>query len=179
MSQTEWITVYKIASQPGSRLNYTLNIIDTPGFGHTKEPERDQFTRDQIRQLFSSKNTKGVFYIDAVCFVVKASNARLTVYQKYIFSTIMNLFGKDIESNICTLVTFADGGEPPVIAPLTEAKLPFGFTFMFNNSALFAPNQTFGYTLLYQRFWEMGCIGFQNLFDKICGFKTCLAYQKY
>lgn len=36
ISQTEWITVYKIYPAEGSRLNYTLNIIDTPGFGDHK-----------------------------------------------------------------------------------------------------------------------------------------------
>lgn len=129
VSQTEWITVYKIFPQKGSRLNYTLNIIDTPGFGDTRGIQRDQVTIDQIRHLFSEKGEKGVLFIDAVCFIVMAPEARLTVSQKYIFSSIMSLFGKDIESNICTLITFADGAEPPVLASLKEANLPFGSNF--------------------------------------------------
>lgn len=122
-------------------MNFTLNIIDTPGFGDTRGIERDQGIINQIRQLFSSKGDKGVLFIDAVCFIVKAPDARLTVSQRYIFSSIMSLFGKDIESNICTLITFADGAEPPVLASLKEANLPFGSTFQFNNSALFAENK--------------------------------------
>lgn len=66
MSQTEWITVYKISAQPESRLNYTLNIIDTPGFGHTRGLQRDQFTIDQIRQLLTEKTPKGVLLFDAL-----------------------------------------------------------------------------------------------------------------
>lgn len=52
----------------------------------------------------------------------------------------MSLFGKDIESNICTLITFADGANPPVLASLSEANLPSDSYFQFNNSALFADN---------------------------------------
>lgn len=91
VSQTEWITVYKIAPQQGSRLDYTLNIIDTPGFGDTRGLEKDQCTVNQIRHLFSEEGAKGVLYIDAVCFIVKAPDARLTASQKYIFSSIMAL----------------------------------------------------------------------------------------
>lgn len=153
-------------------MNYTLNIIDTPGFGDTRGIDRDQYTVDQIRHLFSEDLPKGVLYLDAVCFIVKAPDARLTVSQKYIFSSIMALFGKDIESNICTLITFADGAEPPVLASLREAKLPFGSTFEFNNSALFAANTNLVPTSLSPMFWDMGCQSFQKFFDKICKFET-------
>lgn len=153
----------------GSRLEYSLNIIDTPGFGDTRGIERDQRTIGQIRELFSETGAKGVTYIDAVCFIVKAPDARLTVSQKYIFSAIMSLFGKDIESNICTLITFADGADPPVLASLKEADLPFGSIFQFNNSALFAENTK---TSLSPMFWKMGCKSFKFFFDTISKFKT-------
>lgn len=153
-------------------MNFTLNIIDTPGFGDTRGIERDQGIINQIRQLFSSQGDKGVLFIDAVCFIVKAPDARLTVSQRYIFSSIMSLFGKDIESNICTLITFADGAEPPVLASLKEANLPFGSTFQFNNSALFAENKKLTTTSLSPMFWEMGCSSFQKFFDQLSHFET-------
>lgn len=152
-------------------MNFTLNIIDTPGFGDTRGIERDQGIINQIRQLFSSQGDKGVLFIDAVCFIVKAPDARLTVSQRYIFSSII-LFGKDIESNICTLITFADGAEPPVLASLKEANLPFGSTFQFNNSALFAENKKLTTTSLSPMFWEMGCSSFQKFFDQLSHFET-------
>nr|XP_022292252.1 uncharacterized protein LOC111103347 isoform X3 [Crassostrea virginica] len=172
VSQTEWITVYKIAPQKGSRLNYTLNIIDTPGFGNTRGIERDQGVIDQIRQLFSSEGEKGVHFIDAVCFIVKVPDAYLTISQIFISSSIMSLFGKDIESNICTLFTFADGRKPLVLASLKAANLPFGSTFQFNNSALFAENKNLSSTSLSPMFWEMGCNSFQNFFDQLGHFET-------
>lgn len=172
VSQTEWITVYKIAPQKGSRLKYTLNIIDTPGFGDTRGIERDHAVIDQIRHLFSAQGEQGVLYIDAVCFIVKAPDARLTPVQKYIFHSIMSLFGKDIESNICTLITFADGAKPPVLASLKESKLPFGKSFQFNNSALFSENKTLANTTLSPMFWEMGCCSFESFFAKLNDFQT-------
>ncbi|XP_056014684.1 uncharacterized protein LOC125674781 isoform X2 [Ostrea edulis] len=172
ISQTEWITVYKIAPQKGSRLSYTLNIIDTPGFGDTRGIDRDHAIIDQIRHLFSAKGEQGVLFLDAVCFIVKAPDARLTISQKYIFGSIMSLFGKDIESNICTLITFADGAEPPVLASLREANLPFGSTFQFNNSALFAENKNLSSTSLSLMFWEMGCNSFQMFFKQLHHFET-------
>lgn len=153
-------------------MDFTLNIIDTPGFGDTRGIERDQGTINQIRQLFSSKGDRGVLFIDAVCLIVKAPDARLTVSQRFIFSSIMSLFGKDIESNICTLVTFADGAEPPVLATLKEANLPFGSTFLFNNSALFAENKHLTTKSLSPLFWEMGCNSFQSFFDQLSHFET-------
>lgn len=107
-----------------------------------------------------------------MCFIVKAPDAGLTVFQKYIFSAIMDLFGKDIESNICTLVTFADGAEPPVLASLKETKLPFGSTFQFNNSALFVAYKNLTSTSLSPMFWEIGCNSFQKILDIIFNFGT-------
>ncbi|XP_062572461.1 uncharacterized protein LOC134241282 [Saccostrea cucullata] len=177
ISQTEWITVYKIMPSEDSRLNYTLNIIDTPGFGDTRGLERDHGIIDQIRHLFSAQGEQGVLYIDAVCFIVKAPDARLTAVQKYIFSSIMSLFGKDIKSNICTLVTFADGAEPRVLASLKESKLPFGSIFQFNNSALFAENKNMLDSSLSQSFWDMGRCNFENFLTHINQFETKSLHQ--
>lgn len=38
----------------------------------------------------------------------------------------MSIFGRDVESNICTLITFADGQQPQVLASLKEADVSFG-----------------------------------------------------
>lgn len=178
-SQTEWITVYKLYPTAGSKLDYALNIIDTPGFGDTRGIERDNVIVDQIRHLFSASDDQGVSFIDALCFIVRAPDARLTSMQKYIFTSIMSLFGKNIEPNICTLITFADGAEPPVLASLVEAKVPFGSTFTFNNSALFTDKKDLKNTSLAPMFWKMGFCSFQSFFKHIRELKTkCLCQTK-
>lgn len=169
--------MYKIHPTKGSRLSYTLNIIDTPGFGDTRGIERDGYIVDQIRELFSSRGSKGVMNIDAVCFIVKAPDARLTAVQRYIFHSIMSLFGKDIESNMCTLITFADGETPPVLASLAQSKLPFGKEFIFNNSALFTTNKSGNHGYLSATFWQMGCRSFKLFFDYISHLKTTSLVQ--
>ena len=116
-------------------------MIDTPVFGDTR-----------------------VSCIDDVCFLAKAPGARLTAIQKYIFQSVMSLYGKDIENNICSMITFADGMSPPVLA-LSKSGLPFGQSFTFNSSGLFASNDDAN--SLAPIFWEMGIKSFKQFFDHL------------
>lgn len=166
MSQTEWITTYILRPKKCGRLNFRLNIIDTPGFGDTRGLQRDQEIVKQIRDLFSGNDLQSISTIDAVCFLAKAPDARLTATQMYIFQSVMSLFGKDIENNICSLITFADGRSPPVLSALAEANLPFGKSFTFNNSGLFAEKDDQNENLS-PMFWDMGVRSFQNFFKHL------------
>jgi hypothetical protein len=62
--------------------------------------------------------------LDAVGFVVQSALVRLTDSQKYIFNSVLSIFGKDVGENVRFLVTFADGSSPPVLEAIKEAKLP-------------------------------------------------------
>ncbi|XP_072115068.1 uncharacterized protein [Mobula birostris] len=142
-SQTSSITAYELHHQVGFKIDYSLTIIDTPGFGDTRGISRDHLITENIREFFTSP--QGVDQIDAVCFVVQASLARLTHTQKYIFDSILSVFGKDIEENVQILVTFADGQPPPVLEALKVAEVPcpkdkngMPVHFKFNNSVVFA-----------------------------------------
>ncbi|KAG7256697.1 hypothetical protein CRUP_014683 [Coryphaenoides rupestris] len=146
-SQTSHVTAYKVNHQDGFKVPYSLTIVDTPSFGDTRGIERDRAITEQIRRLFTS--AKGVLEIDAVCFVTQASLARLTTSQKYVFDSVLSIFGKDVAENICMLVTFADGQQPPVLEAINASKVPCPKTkkglpvhFKFNNSALFADNRS-------------------------------------
>lgn len=172
VSQTQWITCYTIHPVGGSRLDYTLNVIDTPGFGDTGGIERDRQIVEQIHSLFSKEGEAGVVFIDAVCFLIKAPDARLTPTQMYIFNAIMSLFGQDIENNFCMLVTFADGKRPPVLSALKEANLPHNQYFPFNNSGLFAENGRESESCFSSLFWEMGCKSFRSFFQKLASMET-------
>ncbi|XP_032903584.1 uncharacterized protein LOC116990152 [Amblyraja radiata] len=149
-SQTSSITAYQLHHQKGFNIDYSLTIIDTPGFGDTRGISRDQLITEQIREFFSSP--QGVDQIDAVCFVAQASLARLTHAQKYVFDSILAIFGKDIAENIQILVTFADGQPPPILSALKLAEVPcpkdkctgLPVHFKFNNSAIFAQRPTSG-----------------------------------
>ncbi|XP_055521578.1 uncharacterized protein LOC129715747 [Leucoraja erinacea] len=148
-SQTSSITAYHLHHQVGFNIDCSLTIIDTPGFGDTRGISQDQQIIDQIRTFFTSP--QGIDQIDAVCFVVQASLARLTPTQKYVFDSILSIFGKDIAENIQIMVTFADGQRPPVLEALKADKVPcpkdkngLSVHFKFNNSAIFAQRPTSG-----------------------------------
>ncbi|KAL3989021.1 hypothetical protein ACER0C_013339 [Sarotherodon galilaeus] len=145
-SQTSEVTVYEIHHQEGFKIPFSMTIVDTPGFGDTRGVARDKEITEQIRRLFTSPN--GVSEIDAVCFVTQASLARLTATQRYVFDSVLSIFGKDVAENIEMLVTFADGKEPPVLEAITVSAVPcpknelgLPVHFKFNNSALFADNR--------------------------------------
>uniref|UniRef100_A0A8C2W928 AIG1-type G domain-containing protein n=1 Tax=Cyclopterus lumpus TaxID=8103 RepID=A0A8C2W928_CYCLU len=138
-SQTSEVTVYKVNYQEEFQIPFSLTIVDTPGFGDTRGIVRDKEIAEQLRNLFSAKH--GVSDIDAVCFVAQAALVRLTPSQKYVFDSVLSIFGKDVAENLRILVTFADPQQPPVLEGINEAGVPCPKTknglpvhFKFNNS---------------------------------------------
>ena len=136
-SQTSPITAYTTYHQPWFKASFSLTIIDTPGFGDTGGIGVDMKITDQIRKFFTSLGSEGIDTIDAVGFVAHATLPRLTPSQKYIYDSVLPLFGKDIASNIFMLLTFADGQKPEVLSALKSAEIPYKKFFKFNNQALY------------------------------------------
>ncbi|XP_064425509.1 uncharacterized protein LOC135361297 [Latimeria chalumnae] len=177
-SQTSVITAYKLGYQEGFQVPYNLTIIDTPGFGDTRGIERDNMIIEQIRTFFST--LYGIDSIDSVCFVVQASQSRLTPTQKYVFDSILSIFGKDIAENIRVLITFADGKKPPVLAAIEASDVPCtrdsnGMLchFKFNNSALFANNEGENSNENFDKlYWNMGESSMKKFFLDLSKMKT-------
>lgn len=188
-SQTSEVTVYKLNFQKGFKCLYSLTIIDTPGFGDTRGIERDREITEQLRNLFSAD--LGVAEIDAVCFVAQAALARLTPSQKYVFDSVLSIFGKDVAENIRVLVTFADGQRPPILEAINAADVPCPKTnkglpihFKFNNSALFAHNSSANNTGdgeddddevdegFDKMFWDMGIKSMDKFFGALNSIET-------
>ncbi|XP_039592071.1 uncharacterized protein LOC120515276 [Polypterus senegalus] len=174
-SQTSAVTAYEMNYQSCFKVPYSFTIVDTPGFGDTTGVQRDKQITEQIRECFSSP--QGVQHITTVCFVVQASQARLTHTQKYIFDSILSIFGKDIANNILVLITFADGQRPPVLNTITESNIPFPqddkgspLFFKFNNSALLANNDETNSSddLMFEKmFWNMGAKSMEKFFNSL------------
>lgn len=186
-SQTSEVAVYKINHQDGFQIPFSLTIVDTPGFGNTRGIERDREIVEQLRNLFTSSH--GVSDIDAVCFVAQAGLARLTPTQKYVFDSVLSIFGKDVAENISIVVTFADGQRPPVLEAINAAGVPCPKTkdglpvhFKFNNSALFANNKSAEGDRMSdddddegdfdQMFWEMGTKSMKRFFATLNKIET-------
>ncbi|XP_006013739.1 uncharacterized protein LOC102365038 [Latimeria chalumnae] len=145
-SQTSAITAYELGYREGFRVPYNLTIIDTPGFGDTRGIERDNRIIEQIRTFFTAPGS--INSIDAVCFVIQASQCCFTPTERYVFDSILSISGKDIAENILVLVTFADGKKVPVLATIEVSDVSCSpdskgipVPFKFNNAALFANNE--------------------------------------
>ncbi|XP_029931001.1 stonustoxin subunit alpha-like [Myripristis murdjan] len=149
------VTVYKINHQEGFKIPYSLTIVDTPDFpaimsifGFADETiwcGASTELEDLMRRLFASSNLASE--IDVLCFVTRATDPkRSTSYTRlYMFELMLSIFGKDVAENIWTMLTFADGQEPPVLEdisascrtlPKTSKGQPIHFTF--NNWAFFS-----------------------------------------
>ena len=143
-SQTSEVNVYNIKGINGFP---PIQIIDTPGFGNTGGILKDNLIALKIKELFKEK----VKSLNAICFVAQSSNARLTFGLKYIFTSILNLFGEDVKDNFIFLLTFCDGKKPKIVDALLENKdsgfgcvIPYiknPWYFKFNNSAIFASDR--------------------------------------
>ena len=148
----------------------SIILIDTPGFGDTSGPDKDRLIIEDIKNTFEKKLTK----IDAVCFVAQSSNVRLTHNQKYIFSSVMSLFGKDIAENFIPMLTFCDANEPQILKSLTAPDSIFipileaikkydPWYLKFNNSAIF----TSSISAFNKLFWELGMASFKVFMEKL------------
>jgi hypothetical protein len=77
-------------------------------WGHSWDKE----TVAQLHHLFKGQGRCGLDSLDRVAFVVQSSLARLDPAQRYVFDSVLELFGKDIAENIIIVATFADAGDP-------------------------------------------------------------------
>eukprot|EP01083_Nonionella_stella_P267409 903392_1 len=164
-SVTDNVTAYHL--DPPA-VDYELTVIDTPGFGDTRGLQQDQKITKQIKKFFEEK----IQEIDAICFVIRAPQARLTATQQYIFAQVLGIFGNDIADNILILMTFADGKKPPALAALKAGNVPFKHSFKLNNSAFDLPGDDDDEDMFSKMFWKMGIASFEKLFKTIDTLKT-------
>ena len=169
-SQTQCITAYTFHKDEGSPLPYTLTVIDTPGFGDSEGLERDKQIVEKIKEFFTIQGYEGIDQLHGIGFVTQAPLARLTPAQRYVFDSILAVFGEDVTDNIFLMVTFADGMRPPVLDAARAAGVPFKNYFKFNNSALFASSQADDE--FDKMFWRMGKNSFQDFFDQFSRAQT-------
>ena len=84
--------------------------------------KQDKKITEQIRMMFTSKGQSSIDQLDGIRFVVQASFVHFTYMQKYLYDSILSIFGKDVSENIFIMTTFADGQEPPVLDAIKLAQ---------------------------------------------------------
>ena len=166
VSQTSDVTVYNIKGINGFP---PIQIVDTPGFGDTRGIKQDMIITSKIETMFKESLNS----LNAICFVAQSSNARLTVNQKYIFGSVLDLFGEDVKENFIAMLTFCDGGVPQVVASLEDPNCVFSgvipyikkpWYYKFNNSAIFASNREDEFTKM---FFKLGMKSFEDFTKKL------------
>ncbi|KAL7977848.1 hypothetical protein Chor_010800 [Crotalus horridus] len=173
VSRTSEVTVFVVHHQEGFRIPYSLTIIDTPGFGGRRDAEQDKLVEKQLREFFSAPG--GIDHIHAICLVAQAFLAHSVHAQKCVFDSMLSLLGKDVKDNVQLLITFADGGTPPVLEALKEADLPCDRDksgtprhFRFNHSSLFTHRENGGsHHAAAEIYWKMSTNSMKNFFDSL------------
>ena len=165
-SQTSDVTAYCINSHNG---NPSIIIIDTPGFGDTRGIKQDIAITKKISDFFINKLSE----INVICFVCQSTNARLTTNQKYVFNSILDLFGDDVKENFICMLTFCDGAKPVIIESLQSKKFMFNeiipyienpWYYNFNNSGIFECGEN---NPLTHTFFDIGMKSFEEFVKRI------------
>ena len=140
VSKTQNITVYRLPHQNGMPVDYSVTIIDTPGFGDTSGIGGDKRIEEEIHWLF--RHTNGFLeHINAVAFVTPVSTARLTPTQIYIFDSILSLFGKNIKGNLVLLVTNAYTKDDKALRAMKKHGIKIEKAYYFENANLLGTSE--------------------------------------
>ena len=132
-SKTQCVTVYRLAHQKGMAVNYGITLIDTPGFGDTRGIGRDKQIENEIHTLFGRRNGY-LDYINAVAFVMPANASRLSPTMKYIFDSIISLFGKNLKENLILVATHGTTKPKHAIEALKEYNIKIRNSYHFENA---------------------------------------------
>ena len=164
-SKTKDVNIYNIKGKDGS----LFQIIDTPGYNDTQGMPQDKIISQKIFEAFQTQLTS----INAICFVVKSDAFRLSPTQKYIFHSILDLFGDDVKENFIAMLTFCDGGNSLVINTLKNKESIYSkiiphvknpWYYKFNNSAFFSLKRKEKFT---EMFWDLGKESFINFISRL------------
>ena len=98
-SQTDGVHLYYLKDKD----NKPIIIIDSQGFGDTRGKTYDEMIIDAFTHIF----TEVIDHINAVSFIVKATDCRLDIQIKYIINKVTGLFSEDISVNFFVLATHA------------------------------------------------------------------------
>ncbi|XP_041666075.1 uncharacterized protein LOC121524681 [Cheilinus undulatus] len=113
------VIVYKIFGFEDKSLPYSLTVIDTPGYGDTRGIEHDEIIRRRLLDLFHQKDE--IKELHAVGLVLKASENRLSDRLRYVFDSVVSLFGNNMEKNIVIFITHSYGRMPENVLNAIEA----------------------------------------------------------
>uniref|UniRef100_A0A914YWL8 AAA+ ATPase domain-containing protein n=1 Tax=Panagrolaimus superbus TaxID=310955 RepID=A0A914YWL8_9BILA len=127
---------------------YKINFIDTPGLSDTLGIEKDERNLEKIRSFICAMDS-----LHAICFVVKANEARMDIAFSKAMNDLLSIFPKSALSKIIFFMTHSRGtlyGPGDTMTPLTAVSLSLaaakGVTFPLSSANIFCvDNEAFLY----------------------------------
>ena len=98
------VKTYNIRHARQFRIDYSLTIVDTPGY-LTNDPAKNKAITEMIRNFVDDENC--IQQVDMIGFVMNSSVPDLTSVQLYIYCSLISIFGNDVISKLKFLLTSA------------------------------------------------------------------------
>ena len=102
-----------------------ITNFDLTRIGVNYDNEIMQNIEDMLKSMKIEK-------LDAIGFVAKAGDAQLPAKQKYIFESILHIFGKDVQKNLNWILTNYYGQTVNILDSFNEETLGFNFHWILN-----------------------------------------------
>ena len=136
ISQTDYISVYKIKCLDGMNVNYDLTIVDTPGFGDSRGDQHDE---QLMQDIFCLLQRSVIHQLDAIGFVAKAGDTHLTERQRYVYNGMVRMFGSKVSRNMFSVLTNYDGHSANIMEFFKENHINFVDNFCLNSKVIKNP----------------------------------------
>ena len=171
------IPIYNIRSPDGT----IFKIIDTPSFSDAGGIKRDIEIFNKIKQAIIQK----LDYINCICIVIQSTYRRLGLNLIYIYNWFLDLFGDEVKSNFCFMITFCDGLKPFVLNILENKESEINqiiryiedpWYFTFNNIGILEKNSD--NKIFNILFFEYSNKSFENFTKKIKSLKKITIKEK-
>lgn len=123
-SVTDKPAVYNI--DPGTIYKNPIRIIDTAGYGDTRNDEHHSFDEQITNDIKDFLEGATINSINAICLIMKATENRLHERVKYVLDKLLSLFGKDVMRNIVIIFTHVPTtGEIKAMDVINSRDSPF------------------------------------------------------
>ena len=99
-----------------------MTLIYTPGYHEAQQLEKNQKITEMIRNFFEDNG--GTQQLDAIGLVMKSSMLSPSATEKFIFESMVSIFGSDVKDNVNYLFTFADHNDPTLLKDFSGVDLP-------------------------------------------------------
>ncbi|XP_053652872.1 uncharacterized protein [Cherax quadricarinatus] len=134
-SQTEYITAYIVYHQAGMAQECNYMLIDTPGFGNTRENE-EKVLMERVAHFL--KNDYGINDLNCIALVTKANENRISVNLLNILEDFTSVFESNIGDITQLLATFASDDTSVIEDIMNHAKVQFVNLYQLDNYPLYA-----------------------------------------